>query len=83
MRILRILSGVAGSALILLSLLGVLFSVYALIDPAGAQGSDDSNPFGPPPTFLHSAGILIAYLFIGAIGVYLLWIFCRQRRPLV
>lgn len=79
MRVLRFLSGIAGSALILLSVLGVVFSIFALIDPAGAQASDDANPLGAPPTFLHSSGIILAYLLVGAVGVYLLWIFGRQR----
>lgn len=83
MRALRFCSGVAGSLLILLGLLGVAFSILALIDPVGAQAADDANPLGAPPTFLQSSGILLAYLLVGAVGVYLLWIFCRKRRPSV
>jgi hypothetical protein len=81
MRALKLFSGMAGSALIVLSVLGVVVSIHALIDPAGVQASDDANPFGAPPSVLHSSGRLLAFLFAGAVGVYLLWIFCRQRRP--
>gem|GEM_PF-3539855 len=75
MRALRVFSGIAGPVLILVSVLGVLFSILALIDPAGVQASDDANPLGAPPTFLQSSGILLAYLLLGAVGTYLLWIF--------
>ena len=84
MRILKLigtlLSAFAGSALILLGSLGVLFSIHALIDPAGAQAADENNPFGQSPTFLRELGILGAYVLVGVVGVFLVWIFARQRR---
>jgi hypothetical protein len=80
MRLLKFIGAIVGCALILLGGLGTLVSIHALIDPAFVQGSNDADPLGPPPTFLHSFGILLAYVALGAIGVYLLWIFCRQRR---
>jgi hypothetical protein len=76
----RLLSALVGSALILLGGLGVLFSIHALIDPASAQAADENNPFGPPPTFLHELGILGAYILLGVVGVFVVWIFARQRR---
>jgi hypothetical protein len=84
MRILKLigtsLSAFAGSALILLGALGVLFSIHALIDPASAQAADENNPFAQPPTVLHALGILGAYILVGMVGVFLIWIFARQRR---
>ena len=76
----RLLSAFTGSALILLGALGVLFSIHALIDPASAQAADENNPFGRSPTFLHELGILGAYIVVGVVGVFLVWIFARQRR---
>jgi hypothetical protein len=76
----RSLSAFAGSVLILLGGLGVLFSIHALIDPAGAQAADENNPFGQPPAFLHEFGILGAYILLAMVGVFLVWIFARQRR---
>ena len=76
----RLLSAFAGPALILLGGLGVLFSIHALIDPAAAQAADENNPFGQPPTFLHEFGILGGYILVVVVGVFLVWVFARQRR---
>ena len=76
----RLLSAFAGPALILLGGIGVLVSIHALIDPASAQAADENNPFGQPPTFLHGLGILGGYILVVIIGVFLVWIFARQRR---
>ena len=76
----RLRSAFAGSALILLGCLGVLFSIHALIDPAAGQAADENNPFGQPPAFLHELGILGAYILVSVVGAFLIWIFARQRR---
>jgi hypothetical protein len=60
----RLLSAFAGSALILLGGLGVLFSIHALIDPAAAQAADENNPFGQPPTFLSAWLELFLYGYL-------------------
>ncbi len=81
--IVRILSGVAGSAFMFLSLLGIAVSLLAIIDPAGAKAADDNDPLGVPPSFVSSLGVLGLYLAIGALGAYLLWLCCRRRTPTI
>lgn len=78
-RTLRLVGGLIGSLLVLLGLIGSAVSVLALIDPVGTKAADDSDPFGVPPSFLESLGVLGSYLAIGGLGVYLLWLLCRRR----
>jgi hypothetical protein len=61
-----VLRGALCGFLLLVGLLIVTFSVAAIIDPAGANASDDNDPFGPPPSRLSSTAWLAVGL--GVIG---------------
>jgi hypothetical protein len=61
-----------GIALGLFGFLGVAFGILAMIDPVGAKGSDDGDPFGTPPTFFFSLLLTIAYLAITSAGIFLI-----------
>jgi len=65
-----------GAFLSMFTFLGCLFSIHALIDPREAQLSNDSDPFGPPPTIGESSLHLVVWLVILCIG---LWLFFRRR----
>jgi hypothetical protein len=65
----------AGYCLVTLGLLASVLAVYALIDPAGAQGADDNDPFGEPPPRRESAQMALVGLGVAGLGFYL------RRRP--
>ncbi|MCL1634902.1 hypothetical protein M2650_09700 [Luteimonas sp. SX5] len=68
------LLGLAGWAVVALGAGIAVFSLWALLDPAGAQLSDDANPFADPP----STGDLIVRLAGGlAIAASGLWLIAR------
>jgi hypothetical protein len=69
-----------GLALFVLGLGGTIFVIHGLIDPAGAQLSDDSNPFGTPPSLSHSLIVLGMYIGTCATGALILWGSFRKRR---
>jgi hypothetical protein len=69
-----------GVPLFVVGLGGMIFAIHGLVDPAGAQLSDDSNPFGVPPSLFHSLIVLAIYLGICATGALLLWGSFRKRR---
>jgi hypothetical protein len=72
-----------GSPLLVVGLGGVIFVIHGLIDPAGAQLSDDSNPFGAPPSLSHFLFVLATYVGICATGAIILWSCFRKRRASV
>lgn len=80
-RALRVLSGFVGLAFIVLGFVGSGFSILAMIDPVGTKAADDNDPLGLPPSFLEVLGVLGLYCALGALGVYLLWLFARRRTP--
>jgi hypothetical protein len=47
-----------GAPLFVVGFGGMIFAIHGLIDPAGAQLSDDSNPFGVPASLSHSLVVL-------------------------
>jgi hypothetical protein len=53
-----VIRAIAATGLIVIGLLIVLVSVTAL-DPVGAKHADDADPFGPPPSRLETAVILL------------------------
>jgi hypothetical protein len=69
-----------GAPLFVVGLGGVIFVIHGLIDPVGAQLSDDSNPFGGPPSLSHSLVMLAMYVGICAAGAFILWSCFRKRR---
>jgi hypothetical protein len=66
-------------ALVGLSFLGSGLSIIAILDPAGAQMANDSDPFGVPPSFGQSAAILGGCVAVGMFGAILIWLACRRR----
>ena len=67
----------AGLVMFLLGLFGVFFGVLAIFDPAGAQMSNDADPFGEPPTLVRSIALTGFYLALAIIGG---WLFNRGQR---
>jgi hypothetical protein len=65
-----------GILLAIAGLGGTFLSLLALMDPAGAQHSNDADPFGAPPgttQILFSSAVSLLMLCIGA------WLFFRRR----
>lgn len=73
-----IVRSIAAAILIVIGLLIVLVSVTALVDPVGTKHADDADPFGPPPSRLESAVILL--LGCGLLAVAYLLIRSAVRR---
>lgn len=67
----RALLVVFGVCLSMAGIVGALLSVVALADPAGMQMAEDANAFGPPPTKMTSALMLVGFLTIASAGVWL------------
>jgi len=59
----------ASGLMVFISLLGVLVSLIAIADPVGTKMADDNDPFGPPPSRMGSARIVVVFLAIGALGI--------------
>ena len=72
----RSIKFMVGSLLLLLGAVGVLSSLHAIADPKEAQQSNDADPFGVPPSFLHSITFLGVYSVVAAAG----WLIVRRRR---
>lgn len=73
-----VVRSIAAAILIILGLLIVLVSVTALIDPVGTKHADDADPFGPAPSWLERAVILL--LGCGVLAVAYLLIRSAVRR---
>ena len=56
--------------------LGCFFSALALIDPRGAQLTNDADPFGIPPTACELWLELALWLALLCVG---LWLLLRRR----
>jgi hypothetical protein len=67
----------ASSCLLIVGFLVLASAVYTIVDPAGAQGADDNNPFGQPPSRRSSAQMAAVGLGIAGLGFYLR----RQLKP--
>jgi hypothetical protein len=63
--------------LILVGLIGVLFSVLDLIDPVGSKMADDADPLGPPNSTLESLLMTAAYAAVLGGGCWMA--FMRRR----
>lgn len=66
-----------------IGLLIVLVSVIALLDPVGTRHADDADPFGPPPSRLESAAILVFGCGFLVMAAFLVRSAIRRARPLV
>jgi hypothetical protein len=66
-----------GAILVVLGLIGVIFGVVALIDPAGSKMADDGAPFGSPLGVMESLLITAAYAVAAMLGC---WMLLAQRR---
>jgi hypothetical protein len=66
-----------GISLLAFAALLALVELLALLDPAGAQLADDSNPFGPPPSTSSILLWLLLSLVLAALG---LWLAFRPKR---
>jgi hypothetical protein len=78
------LAGISfGMPMVVLGLGGMIVTIHGLLDPSGAQLSDDSNPFGTPPSLSHSLLILAMYVALCAAGAVILWGCFRKRRASV
>ncbi len=62
----------AGFMIALFGLLGTGVGILAILDPAGSKMSDDSDPFGTPPSLLESVARTLFYLLITGFGIWLL-----------
>ena len=60
-----------GVLLLFLGLFGISGGLSALIDPVGLKGADDNDPFGPPPTTLHSLTALVLSSAVFGSGLWL------------
>ncbi|HJR73983.1 MAG TPA: hypothetical protein VJ806_10140 [Luteimonas sp.] len=75
----RILFAVVGWFCIVLGACSALFAVYAFVDPASAQMSNDAAPFGDPPSRSQIAFQFVFSLLVTLIGTRMvLW---RRKRP--
>jgi hypothetical protein len=75
----KIVGAVLGLVLLVGGFLGTAVSLFAILDPAGTQLADDSNPFGPPRSLLGSVSILAFYLVVCTTGIFLIWRSVRKR----
>jgi len=76
----KALSIIAGLRLSFFSLVSCVLFLIALVDPAGAQMADDSDPFGTPPSLLYSASGFIVSAIVGVAGLLLVTLlFCTRR----
>ncbi len=71
-KISQILRIAVGGVLALVGFVGMAVGILAVLDPVGAQHSNDGNPFGPPPTTLESVLIAALFLCVAASGVFLI-----------
>lgn len=58
--------------------ISAIFAVYAFIDPAGAQMSNDADPFGAAPSRSQIAFQFVFSLVVAALGAFMAK---RKRRP--
>ena len=71
MPISKILRIVSGLFFMLVGVIGVLVGIIAIIDPVGTKMSDDSDPFGVPPTFAEGLTLTLAFVLIFSLGILL------------
>ena len=69
MRIARVLLILFGNLLIILAGVGILLQAVAFVDPVGAKGSDDGDPFGTPPSRWAIAGEMLISFMVGGVGL--------------
>ena len=62
--------GALGALLVLVGVVLGGVNLVAFIDPVGVKGSDDNDPFGPPPSRTSSAILVIvgAALLVGGVA---------------
>jgi len=78
------LAGISfGLPMFVFGLGGMIFTIHALFDPTDAQLSDDSNPFGAPPSLSHSLLVLTMYIGLRTAGAVILRSCFRKRRASV
>jgi len=80
---LRITAIVLGIILIAFAALAFVVDVIAFIDPVGAKGADDNDPFGPPPSRRAIALQGLVTLGVGGLGVWLVVHHARRIRNAV
>ena len=67
-----------GILLLVIGAIAVAVYVFGIVDPAGAQLADDSDPFGAPPPRKYGVIGLAASLAVVGAGV---WLACFGRPP--
>ena len=67
----------AGALLIIGCSLALIFQLMAVIDPIGAQGANDNDPFGVPPARTQIAAEILISVVVGSVGI---WAFFIGRR---
>jgi hypothetical protein len=61
-----------GLVVALFGLLATGFGILGILDPVGTKMSDDSDPFGTPPSFLESMIRTLVFASITGFGVWLI-----------
>ncbi len=66
----RLLAVLAGLALVVAGVVGVVLSIMAIVNRVGTQVAD-ADPFGAPPTIVGASLALLVCLAMAAAGVWL------------